>query len=449
MLSRRQASDGVAEGSGVRIERDSLGPVEVPQGVLYGAHTARAIENFAVSGDTVSNYPDLLVALAAVKIAAARANIDAGVLPSDIGEAIVTAGREVVGGRWHDQFPMDLVQGGGGTATNMSMNEVLANRANVLLGGALGHYRPTHPNDHVNRSQSTNDVYPTAASVASVMVGGRTIQQLIQLEACCAEQAELARTAVRLGRTCLQDAIVVPVAATHGALASALRRTREQLQMSLQGLLNVPLGATAVGTGMGAPPGYRAHAIAHLASETGLGIEAAGDPFDALRHLDGFVAVAQAASRSAIVLRQSAADLRVLASGPRGGLSEVRLPSVQVGSSFMPGKVNPVIPELVMQVSFEIQAAAHTVELAAAAGELELNVMEPVALRSVLGSLRDLGNVAQTYGERCIAGLRWNADAIDRHLQGSLEDAVRLAKARGYAFAARQQGVEEGPGESP
>jgi aspartate ammonia-lyase len=428
----------------VRIEQDSLGPVEVPDDALYGAHTARAIENFAVSADRVSNYPDLLVALAAVKVAAARANADLGVVPQDIAAAIVTAGREVMNGRWHDQFPMDLVQGGGGTATNMSMNEVLANRANVLLGGMLGTYRPTHPNDHVNRSQSTNDVYPTAAALASVMLGTRTARQLTQLEEHCVEQARRAGTAVRLGRTCLQDAVPVPVAATHSALASAVRRSREHLCAVLQNLLNVPLGATAVGTGVGTPPNYQAYAVEYLTLETALEIEMADDPFDALRHLDGFVAVAQTAARAAIVLRQSAADLRLLSSGPVGGLAEVSLPAVQVGSSIMPGKVNPVIPELVMQVSFEIQAASHAVELAAAAGELELNVMEPVAVKGVLSSLRDLGKIAEVYGERCIAGLTWNPAAIERHLAGSLAETVRLAEAKGYMYAVEHSRREAG-----
>jgi aspartate ammonia-lyase len=437
-LSQRVAFGPALTVDSVRIEHDSLGAVEVPDDALYGAHTARAIENFAVSGDSVANYPDLLVALAAVKVAAAQANADLGVVADDISAAIVAAGREVMQGRWHDQFAMDLVQGGGGTATNMSMNEVLANRANVLLGGELGTYRPTHPNDDVNRSQSTNDVYPTAAGLAAVMVGTRTAQQLMQLEERCVDQACRAGTAVRLGRTCLQDAVPLPVGATHRALASAIRRSREQLGAALQNVLSVPLGATAVGTGVGAPPKYQAYAIEYLRLETALDIDTADDPFDALRHLDGWVAVAQTAARAAIVLRQSAADLRLLSSGPQGGLGEIRLPAVQVGSSLMPGKVNPVIPELVMQVSFEIQAASHTVELAAAAGELELNVMEPVALKGVLSSLRDLGNVAEAYGERCIAGLTWNSAAIERHLEGSLEDTVRLAGLKGYMYAAEE-----------
>jgi aspartate ammonia-lyase len=423
--------------AGTRIEHDALGTVEVPGDALYGAHTVRGLANFTLTGPRAAERPDLVVALVQVKVAAARANADLGVLDAAVADAVVGAGREVAGGRWLEQFPVCVVQGGGGTVANMNANEVLANRAAELLGGARGTYDLVHPNDHVNRSQSTNDVYPTALALATVTAGRRCLEGVRHLEATLRAKADEAGELERLGRTCLQDAVPLRVRDGQLAQANALARTAADLAASLDRLLAVPLGATAVGTGVGAPPGFRERAIGHLAEETGLEVVPAPDLFDALAHPDAYVRVAADLVRVALVAAKLAADLRLLSSGPVGGIGEVRLPAVQVGSSIMPGKVNPVLPELVLQVSFEARGTLSIVEAAVAAGELELNVMEPVIARHLLASLADVGEAARLFADRCVAGLSWVGTAVAAHLAGSLADGVELAAREGYAAAAR------------
>lgn len=429
-----------AEGPATRLERDGLGACEVPADALYGVHTARALENFALAGPALGERPALLAALAQVKIAAARANSELGALDAGLAAAIVTAAREVAAGSWHDAFPVPVLQGGGGTSLNMNVNEVLANRANELLGGARGTYRPVHPNDHVNRSQSTNDVVPTALSLAVLRAGRETTAGLDHLRATLERKADEGEGLERLGRTCLQDALPLGVAETHRAQAHALARTTADLGAALAALRAVPLGATAVGTGLGAPPGYRERAVALLAEEAGEPLEPSADPFDALAHADPYLAVAGALLRATLVAAKLAADLRFLASGPVGGIGEVELPAVQAGSSQMPGKVNPVLPELVLQVSYDVRGTVATVEAAVAAGELELNVMEPVIARRLLDSLDDVGRAARLLADRCVAGLRWRPEVLQKHLHGSLAAAVDEATRAGYdaASAARR-----------
>lgn len=431
---------------GARIELDLLGEAEVPAEALYGIHTVRALRNFALAGPTLSQRPRLVVALARVKVAAARANARLGVLDPRLADAIVEAGREVAGGRWHEHFPLPVLQGGGGTSTNMNANEVLANRANELLGSARGLYEPVHPNDHVNRSQSTNDVYPTALAIAVVEEGAETVAALEHLGAVLETKASEAGDLERLGRTCLQDAVPLTVGDTHRAQARALARTAGDLRNALDALQAVPLGATVVGTGLGAPAGYRELAVSLLAEETGLPLEPARDPFDALAHLDPHLRVAQALDRATLVLAKLAADLRLLASGPVGGIGEVELPAVQAGSSVMPGKVNPVIPELVLQVAFDVRGTVTAVEAAVAAGELELNAMEPLIARRLLDSLDDVTRAARLFVDRCVAGLRWREEAVRSHLAGSLAGAVAQAAADGYASALAAARARHGPG---
>jgi aspartate ammonia-lyase len=420
----------------LRMEHDALGDVAVPAAALYGAHTVRAMANFRVSGVTVADHPELVAALGQVKAAAARANLVCGVLEPDVAHAIRDAAREVARGEHDDQFPVPLVQGGGGTAINMNANEVIANRAAELLGGERGRYDRVHPNDHVNRSQSTNDVFPTAMAIATVTAGRETIAQLAKLEHAFRAKADEVGAVQRLGRTCLQDAVPLTVAQTHRAHAHALARTAAALAGALEGLLEVPLGATAIGTGIGAAPGYDEAVLDFLSQEAGLPVRRATDLFDALANLDQYVDVAAQLVRVALVAAKIAADLRFLASGPVGGIGEVRLPSVQVGSSIMPGKVNPVIPELVMQVSYEVRGTATIVESAVAAGELELNIMEPVIARHLLASLRDMGRTAALFAERCVDGISWDAEALEAHLAGSLAGAVDLAAEHGYSHVA-------------
>jgi aspartate ammonia-lyase len=432
-----------------RLERDALGEVEVPVDALYGGHTVRGLDNFSVSRVTLRDRPDLIRALGQVKAAAAQANLVCGVLDARRAGAIIAAAREVQRSEHDADFPLNVVVGGGGTVINMNANEVIANRATELLGGTRGRYDIVHPNDHVNRSQSTNDVIPTALALATVAVSRRTLEALAVLEQALLTKAAEMGDLQRLGRTCLQDAVSLSVSDTHVAQAHAVARTAAALSDAVGGLLDVPLGATAVGTGVGAPAGYRPEVLQALREESGLSVGGAENLFDALANIDQYVTVAAQLMRVSIVMAKIAADLRLLTSGPGGGIAEVTLPAVQVGSSIMPGKINPVIPELVMQVSYETRATATVVEAAAAAGELELNVMEPVIARHLLGSLEDVGRTAQVFADRCIRGLQWNRDAVTAHLSGSLDTAVELAASVGYSKVHDGGEVLERPGDVP
>jgi len=405
---------------GFRAEHDSLGRVEVPAGVLYGAHTVRALANFAVSGTTLRERPSFIAALGHVKAAAARANAGCGVLDEPLAGAITAAAREVARGEHDGQFPIDVVQGGGGTSVNMNANEVVANRANEILGGVRGSYDPVDPTRHVNRSQSTNDVYPTALALATVTVGRAALTGIAGLASALSAKAAAGGALERLARTCLRDAVPTTVAATHRGHAHAVGRTSAALARSLDELLAVPLGATAVGTGIGSPVGYRERVLALLAEESGLAVTGAGDLADALSNLDAYVDVAAQVVRVAIVTGKIAADLRLLSSGPVGGIGELRLPAVQVGSSIMPGKINPVMPELMLQIGYEAQGMFTIVEAAAAGGELDLNVMEPVIAKHLLGSLHDLGKACALFATRCVEGLEWNEARLAANLAGSL-----------------------------
>ena len=420
-----------------RVESDAIGEIEIPSSALYGAQTQRGCANFRVSGVTLRSRPELISAFGHVKAAAARANMALSDLPEDIGDVVLVAAREVAANGLDDHFPLDIVQGGGGTATNMNVNEVIANRAADLMGLRRGTYEVVHPNNHVNRSQSTNDVYPTALQLAIVLQARRAESGLRYLAESIRSSGEKVGGLVRIGRTCLRDALPVEIRATLNGEAHALERTASDLASASEQLLAVPLGATAVGTGFGAPGGYRQLAVGYLGEETGLPVRSVEDPYDALAHIDQCLAVASSLVRAALVMAKLASDLRLLSSGPLGGINEVELPAVQVGSSIMPGKVNPVMPELVIQVVFEVRGAASVVEAAAAAGELELNVMGPVVARHLLGALSDIATVSRLFADRCIDGLEWQTDSISSHLAGSFADRVELARREGYAAASR------------
>ena len=416
----------------MRLERDALGELGVPRDVLWGIHTARALANFAVSGITLASQPTLIAGLGYVKAAAARTNAELGVLAPELADAIVQSAREVVAGEHDASFPLEIVQGGGGTSTNMNANEVIANRANQLLGAPLGRYSPVHPNDHVNASQSTNDVYPTAMQLAVLAASGPLFASIEHLERLLEEKAAALGELERLGRTCLQDALPLPAASALRAQAHGFKRIRTDLEGAVDALRAVPLGATVIGTGFGAPDGYRQRVVGVLAEETQLELKPSDDLFDALAHLDGHVAVAAHLNRVMLLMGKIAGDLRYLSSGAVG---EARLPALQAGSSAMPGKVNPVLPELVLQVSYELRGAATTIETAVADGELELNVMEPVIARRLLESMRDVGAVARLFADRCIAGLEYDEERTRQHLAGSYAELVELAATSGYAAA--------------
>ncbi|HZV72270.1 MAG TPA: lyase family protein [Conexibacter sp.] len=420
-----------------RVERDTLGEVEVPADALYGAHTVRGLENFAVSGVALAHFPALVRGLAEVKVAVALANRELGEVEPAIAEAIVTAGREVAAGRWTEHFPLPMVHGGGGTSANMNANEVVANLANELAHGApRGAYAPVHPLDHVNRSQSTNDVFTTAMQLALVREAPAAISTVRHLadvlDAKAAEYPQLERP----GRTCMQDALPVPVAGVHRAQATALRRQADAIRSAAGELSAVSLGATAVGTGFGAPEGYTEVAVRHLAAETGLALTPAADHFDVLEHFDAHLRLADALCSALVLAGKLAADLRYHSSTPVG---ELELPAVQVGSSCMPGKVNPVMPEFVLQISYQLRGARVTVEAAVAAGELELNIMEPVIARCLLESLRDGAGALRLFADRCVAGMRWNEAVVRERLAGSYVHAIETAKVAGYAAAAQER----------
>ncbi|UYM07264.1 lyase family protein [Solicola gregarius] len=416
----------------VRAERDFLGTAYVPADALYGIQTVRALGNSGLGTRTLAEEPLLLTALAHTKAACALANGRFAELTPAISEAIVRSAREVAGGAHRAHFPLELVQGGGGTAVNMMVNEVLANRANLILGGELGTYDPVHPNDHVNRSQSTNDVFPTAMAIAAYRALTETVESLrtvaSSLDATAARYADLEH----LGRTCLQDAVPLPIAAVHGAHAHAVRRAADDVERAARPLLAVPLGGTAVGTGLGAPPGFGESATDMLAAETGLEITPSPNPYDGLASLEPFGRAADALARAARVLGRTAGDLRMLASGPVGGLGEIALPPVQAGSSIMPGKVNPVLPELVMQTQFLLSGIAHTVAAASGTPELEVTPMGPVAVEELLRGTRMLTKAATLFAQRCIDGVEWVPDRVASNLTGSYEQAVRDVADDGY-----------------
>ena len=424
-----------------RTEHDALGAVAVPADALFGAETQRATDNALPVGPLVRDRPELIRALGEVKSAAAGTNVAVGALAPEIGDAIVVAAREVAQGTWDSDFVIPLVQGGGGTATNMCANEIIANRAGELLGDKRGSYRRVDPHDHVNLSQSTNDVYPTALQIAAVRVGRDATVAFRGLAAELNRKAEEYAGLERLGRTCLQDALPVPVDGSHRAQAAAILRLADGLDKAVDRLLWVPIGGTAVGTGLGAALGYREQIVTRLRSETGLPLERSEDTLDALAHFDGYLDVMSALTSLVIIAAKIAADLRFLSSGPVGGIRELSLPAVQVGSSCMPTKINPVIPELVLQVAMEVRGARTVVECAVAAGELELNVMEPVIARHLLGSLQEAGAVAELFGRKVIAGLEWNRTVVEENLGGSLAGAIELASGQGYDAAAASTSV--------
>jgi aspartate ammonia-lyase len=426
----------------VRVEHDGLGAVEVPADALWGAQTQRALANFAVGGPTLAETPALLRAYAEVKWAAASANVALGCVEDRVGEAISAAAEDVAAGRHDDAFPLPVLQGGGGTSTNMNLNEVLANLADEALGGRRGGYAHVHPLDHVNRSQSTNDTYPTALALATVREGRAAAEALDALAGSIVAAAARAGDRERLGRTCLQDAVPVRLGATLGASASGLARTTRDLRDALDRLLAVPLGATAVGTGIGAPDGFATAAVAALAEVTGLATTCAADRFDGLQHVDGLLAVASELNRAWLVAAKLAADLRLLASGPRGGIGEARLPDLQPGSSIMPGKVNPVLPELVLQVGYDLSGVVTTVEAAARAGELELNVMEPVIAARLLPALGTAARAAGVFAARCVDGLDWDDARLSSNLRGSLAQRVERAARDGHDAAGSRSGGE-------
>lgn len=418
-----------------RVEHDLLGDHEVPAEVYYGVHTARACANFPITGVPISRHTDLVVALASVKQAAAQANLQLGQLDPRIAEAIIAACGEIRGGALHDQFVVDQIQGGAGTSTNMNANEVIANRALEILGHSRGDYRKIHPLEHVNLGQSTNDVYPTAVKVALGMAARSLEQALRALAARCAAKSVEFADMLKLGRTQLQDAVPMTLGQEFGAFAVTVIEDADRLGEAMALIAEINLGGTAIGTGLNTHPEYAALVCERLREITGLPLSTAGDLVEATSDCGSFVQLSGVTKRAAVKLSKICNDLRLLSSGPRAGLGEINLPAVQAGSSIMPGKVNPVIPEMVNQVAFEVIGNDLTVTMAAEAGQLQLNAFEPVIARALLSSLNHLTAAVDVLGERCIDGITANVDRMRNAVLGSASIATALNPVLGYEAA--------------
>jgi fumarate hydratase class II len=418
-----------------RIERDSLGEVEVPANAYYGAQTQRALQNFPVSG---LRFPRRFIrALGMIKAEAAAVNLQLGSLDAGLAAPIRQAADEVVSGRLDDHFPLDIFQTGSGTSTNMNANEVIANRAIEILGGELGSKSPVHPNDHVNAGQSSNDVIPTAIHVAAY---GAVVEDLLPalqaLTAALETKAQELDDIVKIGRTHLQDAVPVRLGQEFLGYTQQIRNGIERVDAVRPRLAELALGGTAVGTGLNAPPGFADSVVGRLAERTGHPFVPAPNKFEALAAKDAAVECSGALKTVAVSLTKIANDVRWLGSGPRCGIGELTLPSLQPGSSIMPGKVNPVIPESVLMVAAQVLGNDLTIGLGGMSGSFELNVMMPVIAYNLLQSIEILGNAARLLAERCIAGLVGNAERCAALVEESLAMVTALAPAIGYDRAA-------------
>ncbi len=414
-----------------RIDSDLLGAVTLPADALYGVNTARGVDNLTVSPWPVGREREFVRALALVKKAAALANAELGQLSAAQADAIAAACNEVAQGRWDGQFVVDLMEGSGGTSTNMNANEVIACRARQI--GAV----PVHANDHVNCSQSTNDVYPTAMKLAVLAMIDPALAELETLAAALASRRDEWAEVLHLGRTCLQDAQPMRLGQAFGGYAALIQRQAAGLAAARAGLMALPLGGTAIGTGFGSPPGWRDTVLRHLVALTGRPFEAAGDAFDAMQNLDAFARVSAELRHAATSMARIASDLILLSSGPDGGLGEIRLPAVQAGSSIMPGKVNPVVPMSLVQIGFAVVGNDATVAQAHQAGQLEINHFEPVVASRLFDSLRLVTQGARLLRTRCVEGLQADESANLAHLTGSAALATALIPTLGYDAASR------------
>lgn len=418
-----------------RIERDLLGEKEVPKNAYYGIQTMRAKENFPITG--YPPHPELIRAFAYVKKAAAMANRDVGVLRVNIADAIIQAADEIIEGQWVDQFIVDPIQGGAGTSFNMNANEVIANRAIELLGGEKGEYLRVSPNSHVNMAQSTNDAFPTAIHIASLQLAGKLEDSLSRLIQAMEEKEKEFDSVLKMGRTHLQDAVPIRLGQEFGAYKRVLMRDLNRIRRSVGHLYEVNMGATAVGTGLNALPEYIDKVSAYLADITGHPFKKAENLVDATQNTDAYTEVSSALKILAINLSKMANDIRLMSSGPRTGFNEINLPPRQPGSSIMPGKVNPVMCEVINQLSFQVIGNDHTISLASEAGQLELNVMEPVLVFNLLQSFSILHNGMTVFREYAIEGITANVERCLGLVEGSVGIVTAINPHVGYEVATR------------
>ncbi|MEH3140851.1 MAG: aspartate ammonia-lyase [Mycobacterium kyogaense] len=421
----------------MRVERDLLGDHDVPDAAYYGVHTVRALENFPITGTPISRYPELIVALACVKLAAARANRRLGLLDAERADAIVAACQEIRSGALHDEFVVDVIQGGAGTSTNMNANEVIANRGLELLGYRRGDYLHLHPLEHVNLSQSTNDVYPTALKIALQFGVHRLQVAMAELVKAFADRAVEFSGHLKMGRTQLQDAVPMTLGQEFGSYAVMVGEDGDRLGEAVTLISEINLGGTAIGTGLNAHRGYADAVCEELRKTTELPLVTASNLVEATQDVGSFVQLSGVLKRTAVKLSKICNDLRLLSSGPRAGFGEINLPAVQAGSSIMPGKVNPVIPEVVNQVAFEVIGNDIAICMAAEGGQLQLNAFEPIIAHSLFESLSHLTAACDTLRTRCVAGITANVARMRATVDHSIGLVTALNPYIGYEAATR------------
>ncbi len=431
-----------------RTEHDLLGEREVPAEAYYGIHTLRASENFAISGTPISTYPHLIVALAKIKLAASRANHTLGLLPTHKADAIASACGEIVAGQLHDQFVVDVIQGGAGTSTNMNANEVIANRALEILGAVKGDYAQLHPNQDVNMSQSTNDVYPTALRLATYSGLQELVDAMAYLRSAFESKAEEFCDVIKMGRTQLQDAVPMTLGQEFSTYAVMLGEDQDRVREAMALLCEINLGATAIGTGITAHPDYTETVRAELTTITEIPLHTSPNLIEATQDCGSFVQISGVLKRVAAKLSKICNDLRLLSSGPRTGLGEINLPPRQAGSSIMPGKVNPVIPEVVNQIAFEVIGNDVTVTFAAEAGQLQLNAFEPIIAHSLFKSVNHLCAGCRILADKCVSGITANVEHLRHNVENSIGIVTALNPYIGYVNASEiaQEALSTGRG---
>jgi aspartate ammonia-lyase len=420
----------------VRVEHDLLGDRAVPADAYYGIHTLRALENFPITGTPISIYPDLVHALACVKQAAAIANCELDLIDDRRSVAIRLACEEIREGKLHEQFVVDVIQGGAGTSTNMNANEVICNRALEHMAFEKGRYDVLHPNDHVNASQSTNDVYPTALRVAAWSGIGQLIGAMVRLRGAFEAKAEEFESVLKIGRTQLQDAVPMTLGQEFSAFAVMIGEDEQRLAEARQLIEEINLGATAIGTGINAPAGYTELATRYLAEASGVPVKKSPNLIEATQDTGAFVQLSGVLKRVACKLSKTCNDLRLLSSGPQAGFGDIRLPARQAGSSIMPGKVNPVIPEVMNQVAYEVIGNDVTITMASEAGQLQLNAFEPIMGWSLFKSVRHLTRACETLRINCVEGIQANHELLARRVAESVTLVTALNPIIGYEKAA-------------
>jgi aspartate ammonia-lyase len=421
--------------SATRLEHDLLGDYQVPVTAYWGVHTARAVDNFPISGVPIGHYRSLIRALAIVKQATAQANFELGELTAEINEAISKACQEVAEGKFDSEFVVDAIQGGAGTSTNMNANEVIANRAIEILGGTKGDYDIVHPLNHVNKSQSTNDVYPTALKLALILEINELLKAMAHLQGAFQGKANEFKDVIKMGRTQLQDAVPMTLGQEFATFSRMTMEDIQRLQETIPLLREINLGGTAIGTGLNAPAGYAQKACSILSKLSGFDFVVAEDMVEATQDAGVFVMVSGVLKRIAVKLSKTSNDLRLLSSGPRAGLDEINLPPRQAGSSIMPGKVNPVIPEVVNQIAFAVIGNDVTVTMAAEAGQLQLNAFEPIMCRALMMSITQLRQGCYVLADACVSGITANVEKLRLSVEQSIGLVTAISPVLGYENA--------------